>query len=173
MAYSPSTGHHAGSIYREQFTTGDQAMVFSSGSRLILQSGARMEDENITTVTTSGVYGTTVPSRGLVYLAPASSGNITVQLAAPDHAGQRVQIILANSSKKKGRIISGNTAVTIAGTSGQMLTLTTEATFKPYATKGYGRTGVSLVALTTAKWQITAPQSTLTGFLDLSSARSS
>jgi len=172
MAYTPSTGMHSKGILRDQYSTQADVLHFSSGSRLVLQEGARFEDENFTEVTSSGVYGTTVPSRGVVYLNPASSGNVTVQLAAPDYAGQRVWIIVQNSSKKDARVVTGDTAVTFATTEGQMLHFTTEASFK-YGIGGHARTGCELLALSTAKWAVISPHSTVNGFMDLSTARSS
>lgn len=167
---STSTGFHPQIIVREQ---GGQRMTWTSGCTLQVQNGAYFRDENITTVTTSGVYGTTVASRGLVYLNPVSSGNITIQFTSPEGIGQSFKVIVANSTKKKARIFSGNTACTIGGTSVQGLIFTTEASIKPFQVGGYARAGVELTAITANRWIITAPWSTLTANIASSSGRTS
>jgi len=145
-----------------------------SGGYLTVANGGYFADENLTTVTASGVYGTTVSARGTIYLNPTSSGNVTIQITSAIKVGQRLDILVGNSTKKKARVVVGNTKCMINSTKGQMLTFTTESlTAGAYFAGGFCRSGAQLKAITAQHWAILAPWSTVNGCVDLSSARAS
>lgn len=178
---STSTGYAKSIISREQPSSSGQVMSLTSGCLLNVQSGAHARvrpggvfvGQPISQITTSGIYGTTVAFGGAYWMNPTSSGNVTLHIAQPAYAGQRCTVIISNSSKKKARIIMGNTLVSVGASSCHQITLTTASIKGTGQLRGFNRHVVELIALTTVRVGITNPNSTVTAAIDLSTGKTS
>jgi len=176
---STSTGYNKWGIWKEQFSTAGQVMRWSSGSKAYFSNDAEIEmesgstmnvesgaavrinngayfvNENVLTITASGVYGTTVAPKGIIWLNPTSSGNVTVHFSTPKYIGQEVTWMIGNSTKKKARIISGSTKSSIHLTTARQIAFSTKSQYTPAAGKK-ARVVVTMKAIsTTGAWVVT------------------
>lgn len=156
MPSTYSTGHHRGTWYREQFSTGPQRFVGSSGCRLDLSPGAMIQQNVTIYVSSDCEAGSTIPNHGIVVLL--STEDAVMPLEAP-YKGAYVKICMpghVDSTEAGYTFRCGTTTINLNSSFHQVVCTTCKK-----AASNVGR-WLDLVGGDSANWYIAGygPQST-------------